>query len=84
MYQLKFSRSARKVILKFAPNLFEQLINDLASLKNDPRPHGYIKLTDREGYRIRSGDYRILYAIDDEKEIVYIADILHRKDAYKS
>lgn len=84
MYKLEFYRPALKAMGKFKLLTFVQIFNDIADLKLNPRPHGYIKLTDRDGYRIRSGDYRILYEIDDEKKIIYIANIPHRKDAYKS
>jgi len=84
VYKLEFYRQALKAIGKFKLLTFIQLFNDIADLKQNPRPHGYIKLTDREGYRIRSGDYRILYEIDEDKKVVLISNILHRKDAYKS
>jgi len=44
----------------------------ILSLATDPRPHGCKKLTDREGYRIRVGNYRILYTIDDETQVVVV------------
>ena len=53
----------------------------ILSLSDNPRPHGCKKLTDREGYRIRVGDYRILYAIDDEAKIVVIYRIKIRGES---
>lgn len=55
----------------------------LAQLQQNPRPVGVQKLTDQEGYRIRIGDYRVLYLIDDQKEQIQIYRIKHRKDAYR-
>lgn len=52
-------------------------------LKVEPRPIGVQKLSTQEGYRIRSGKYRILFEIDDESKIVFIYKINHRKDVYK-
>jgi len=55
----------------------------LVQLKDEPRPIGVQKLSAQEGYRIRSGNYRILYEINDESETVFIFRIKHRKEAYK-
>lgn len=55
----------------------------IAHLANEPRPVGVLKLTNAEGYRIRSGYYRILYEIDDIKQRVLIYRIKHRKDVYR-
>jgi mRNA interferase RelE/StbE len=52
-------------------------------MENNPRPDGCIKLSDSEEYRIRVGIYRILYEIDDDRKIVSIYKIEHRKDIYK-
>jgi mRNA interferase RelE/StbE len=55
----------------------------IRALGNTPRPPGCKKLQDREEYRIREGNYRILYLIDDRARVVQIVSILHRKDAYR-
>lgn len=55
----------------------------LKQLEDEPRPIGVQKLSDEKGYRIRSGDYRILYEIKDESATVFIYRIKHRKDVYK-
>ena len=49
----------------------------------DPRPTGSVKLAGRDDFRIRVGDYRIVYAVDDAKDFVLIARIAHRGDAYR-
>ncbi|MHB8930548.1 MAG: type II toxin-antitoxin system RelE family toxin [Melioribacteraceae bacterium] len=53
------------------------------TIKKYPRPIGVQKLTDQEGYRIRSGYYRVLFEIDDKQKIVHIYRIKHRKEVYK-
>lgn len=58
----------------------EEAIN---ALRHDPRPVGSKKLTAREGYRIRKGDYRILYVIDDKQRIVRVYRVGHRRDIYR-
>ena len=59
-------------------------INDaIDALAADPRPHGAAKLAGRDDYRIRIGDYRIVYAIDDQERLVVVARIAHRRDVYR-
>ncbi|WP_199563232.1 type II toxin-antitoxin system RelE family toxin [Runella aurantiaca] len=48
----------------------------------DPRPFGYKKLKGREAYRIRTGDYRVIYEIFDKKLIVQVIEIGHRREIY--
>ena len=56
----------------------------LIDLKDNPRPHGSIKLFDKiGGHRIRIGDYRCCYRIDEESRSVYIYRVKHRKDVYR-
>ena len=49
----------------------------------DPRPTGSVKLAGRDDFRIRVGDYRIVYAVNDAEDLVLIARIAHRRDAYR-
>ncbi|MBI5202377.1 MAG: type II toxin-antitoxin system RelE/ParE family toxin [Elusimicrobia bacterium] len=52
-------------------------------LQKDPRPPGAKKLSGVDGYRVRSGDYRILYSIDDAKRVVRVYRVGHRSDVYR-
>jgi mRNA interferase RelE/StbE len=52
-------------------------------LAHDPRPPGAVKLAGRDDYRIRPGDDRIVYAVDDEELLVIVARIAHRRDVYR-
>lgn len=83
MHKLLLIPSARKSLDTLSDKNFEQIKKKVLSLRNDPRPPGCLKLTDEEGYRIRSGDYRILYRIDDKRKIVYIYKIKHRRESYR-
>ena len=73
---------AQKDMDRFGHKVLRQLLERVKSLACNPRPPGSVKLTIDEGYRLRSGDYRILYRIDEEKKAVYIYRIKDRKDAY--
>jgi mRNA interferase RelE/StbE len=55
----------------------------MLQLENEPRPTGCINLKDKNGYRIRIGNYRILYEIDDLGKVVSVFKIAHRKEAYR-
>lgn len=55
----------------------------IGALATDPRPRGAQKLSGEEKYRIRQGDVRILYAIDDQEAVVTVVKIGHRRDVYR-
>ena len=83
MYQIRLIRQAEKDLDKLPHQIFNRLKDELIKLQQNPRPHGSEKLTQYEGYRVRVGDYRVLYRIDDAKKEVYIYRIKHRKEAYR-
>jgi len=55
----------------------------IRALAQDPRPPGCLKLSGREGWRIRVGDYRVIYEIDDSLKVVTILHVGHRADVYR-
>jgi mRNA interferase RelE/StbE len=61
-------------------NRIQTAIDDLAT---DPRPSGAVKLAGRNDYRIRVGDHRIVYGIDDPSRVVLVARIAHRREVYR-
>jgi mRNA interferase RelE/StbE len=81
-YSLFLLPRVQKDMDRFGQKVLRQLLERVKSLTHDPRPPGSLKLTADEGYRLRSGDYRILYRIDEEKKAVYSYRIKDRKDAY--
>ena len=83
MYRLFPIPSAKKDFDSLPKKIFTQIEKKVLSLKENPRSPGSLKLTGEEGYRIRSGTYRILYRIDDAKKVVYIYRIKHRKESYR-
>ena len=52
-------------------------------LQDDPRPPGSVKLSGQEHYRVRQGDYRIIYQIEDGQLLVIVVKIRHRRDVYR-
>jgi mRNA interferase RelE/StbE len=83
VYKILLLSQAQKDLDDFTGKYFHQITTKLSSLKDNPRPPGSLKLTAQEGYRLRSGDYRIIYRIDDKEKIVFIYRIKHRKDVYR-
>jgi mRNA interferase RelE/StbE len=82
-YTILVERYAQKQILKLAPKVIPVIKKAIAELAGNPRPIGYIKLKGEEAYRIRVGDYRIIYEIDDDKIIVTVITVGHRKEVYR-
>jgi mRNA interferase RelE/StbE len=80
-YSLFLLPRVQKDMDRFGQKVLRQLLERVKSLAHNPRPLGSLKLTADEGYHLRSGDYRILYRIDEEKKAVYIYRIKDRKDA---
>jgi len=83
VYKINIIPSARKDLDNLDKKFFVQIKNKIISLASNPRPSGCLKLTAEEGYRIRSGDYRILYRVDDRNKRIYIYRIKHRKESYR-
>ena len=82
MSELLVLPAAQKDLDKLEAPVFARILKKIRSLSEDARPPGCLKLTEEDGYRIRTGDYRILYRIDDGLKRIYIYRIKHRKDVY--
>ena len=82
MYKIFLLPPAQKDLDEFTGKTLDILVGKITSLQENPRPHGCLKLTAEQGYRIRSGNYRIIYRIDDKKREVFVYRIKHRKEAY--
>ena len=84
MYALLIKRSAERDLRRLPRALFERVNHRILSLRDDPRPHGVRRLAGvLQGWRIRVGDHRVLYQIDDETQTVTIVRIRHRREAYR-
>ncbi|HAH26259.1 MAG TPA: type II toxin-antitoxin system mRNA interferase toxin, RelE/StbE family [Prolixibacteraceae bacterium] len=82
-YTLLVERYAQKQILKLDKKVIPTIKKAILGLADNPRPQGYLKLKGEEAYRIRVGNYRIIYEIDNGKLIVIVVTVGHRKDVYK-
>jgi len=73
---------ALKDLDRLEASVFERILKKIRALSKDARPSECLKLTRDEGYRLRVGDYRILYRVDDALKRIFIYRIKHRKDVY--
>ena len=83
MYELLLKRKVEKSVARLPDTVYERVIRKINSLVEDPRPTDSKKLQGREDWRVRVGDYRIIYGIDDERNVVEILSVAHRRDVYR-
>lgn len=83
LYKLGFKRSAEKELRAIPKIDLQRLLHKIESLPMNPRPHGSQKLSTQELYRIRQGDWRIVYFIDDKEKHIEVIKIGHRREVYR-
>ena len=84
MIRVTIKRSAERELGRIDRAMIPRIVTAIHSLAENPRPSGSRKLVGSEAeFRIRVGDYRIIYAVDDNAESINIQRIRHRKDAYQ-
>ena len=79
-YKIEFKKSAVKELNSIPTVDLEKIIIQIQNLADNPGPAGCRKLSKDEKYRIRIGNYKVLYLIEDNKMIIFIVKIGHRKD----
>lgn len=84
IYSVEIVPKAEKEYLKLPQSVKKRLQKIILSFKKDPRPFGSKKLRETDYHRLRSGDYRIVYNIDDKSRGVKILSVGHRKEIYRS
>jgi mRNA interferase RelE/StbE len=82
-YTIVLSKKAQKQLDKLSDSVVEPILFAIGSLGNNPRPFGCKKLKGRDGYRIRIGNYRVIYDVVDNQLIIDVITIGHRKDIYE-
>jgi mRNA interferase RelE/StbE len=85
MYTITITESALKELKRLQKIYVKKIQVAIDGLANNPRPAGYKKLKGEQDelYRIRIGDYRVIYSIENQIKIVDVRRIGHRKDIYK-
>lgn len=84
MYRVLLGTRAEKQRRDLSSVTRNRIDRSLEALAKDPRPRGAVKLSGlTEGWRVRVGDYRILYTVDDRGQVVRVYRIGHRREAYR-
>ena len=82
-YRLLIKPSAAKELEGIPKKDRKRIATRLQALASDPRPPGSDKLSGQERYRLRQGDYRVLYSVNDNEAVVVIVKIAHRREVYR-
>ena len=82
-YRIEIKRSAVKELYSIPRKEIGKILCIIKSLSSNPRPEGCSKLTNREDYRVRVGNYRIIYSINDDILVIIVIKIGHRKEVYR-
>ncbi len=81
--KILFVKSAEKELLRLNKNLGQRIFQKISLLKNDPYGQNSQKLEGNKGYRIRIGDYRVVYTISNKNQTILIIKIGHRREIYR-
>lgn len=82
-YSISIERPAQKSLAKISQPFQNRIIDAIRALADNPRPTGVKKLSGRDAWRIRIGNYRVIYEIHDDRLVVLIVSIGHRRDIYR-
>jgi mRNA interferase RelE/StbE len=82
-YQIVLVRSAEKELNKLPTSIRDRITDRLLTLEENPRPFGVKKLHGQESYRLRVGDYRVLFTIDDATRTITVFGVGHRREVYR-
>ncbi|MCD4830738.1 MAG: type II toxin-antitoxin system RelE/ParE family toxin [Anaerohalosphaeraceae bacterium] len=83
MYKVQLDDKVVKYLQKLDADLKKRIFRKLRSFKNNPRPNGCVGVKGMKNlFRVRIGDYRIVYQIEDKKLLVLVVRVGHRKDVY--
>lgn len=83
-YTVILAKSVQKQLDKLPQDVFSRIQRRLSALESDPRPHDCKKLKGVDAWRIRVGDYRVIYEIHDGQLVIIVIEIGHRRDVYRS
>jgi mRNA interferase RelE/StbE len=82
-YRLKIAGRARRELHRLPLEVTARIQNAIDGLADDPRPPACVKLRGGAGWRIRVGDYRVIYDVDDGEQVVTVLRAGHRRDVYR-
>jgi mRNA interferase RelE/StbE len=84
VHEVLLSSQAQRDLRRLPPEVFERAVAAIQSLARTPRPAGCRKIVgSRNDWRLRVGDYRVVYEVDDAERVVRVMYVRHRRDAYR-
>ena len=84
MYEVYLERSAENDLKRLPTSTFDRIVHQIKTLAENPRPSGCRKITgSKNDWRIRIGDYRVLYEVNDRAKAVRVTRVRHRREAYR-
>lgn len=84
-YRVEFSETARRQIRRLGVGVRSRIERKLQTLADDPRPRGTVKMAGTDlAFRLRVGDYRVIYEIEDDILLVLVIRVAHRRDIYRN
>jgi mRNA interferase RelE/StbE len=84
MYKVEVRRRVQRALDKLPKSDFQAVIEAIKDLAQSPRPRGIEKVKSTGLWRIRQGDYRIIYAIDDNEHLITVVRVGHRREIYRA
>jgi mRNA interferase RelE/StbE len=82
-YEVRLLSRAEKQLESLDSLPYQSVKKEIFCLRENPRPPGCRKLTNQPGWRVRAGDYRIVYEVDDKSRVVTVLNVGHRKEIYR-
>jgi mRNA interferase RelE/StbE len=82
-YKLLIKPSAVKELEDIPNEVRRRIASKIQALAMSPRPHGCEKLSGQERYRVRQGQYRVVYSVNDKEQTILIVKIGHRREVYR-
>ena len=84
MYEVLLERRAERDLKRLEAKEFHRITREIKALAENPRPPGCRKIAGSErDWRIRIGDYRVIYELDEEAKVVRVMRVRHRREAYR-
>lgn len=84
MYEVLLERTAERDLRRLDVQQFQRIIREIRALAENPRPPGCHKIAGSErDWRIRIGDYRVIYEVDDKARTIKVMRVRHRREAYR-
>ena len=82
-FDLVFKESVSKDLKEIPKQDVQRILERIDALRDEPRPQGSVRLSGKEYYRVRQGNYRIIYAIQDSQLVVIVIKVGHRREVYR-